>query len=269
MKKEINPDLYRSTYKYYVKYRPDIAEEVIDIIIKHFDIKSTDRILDIGCGTGKVALAMDNACAEISCLDPDPKMLAWTKKITKGSKAKVTCFNGSDKDLERLKNDLGVFKIATICRAFHWMDQEQTLKDLNDLIDENGGVAIFSDNGFWSEPEAWKQTIKTITQKYLGEKKNNGEDRFKNPERLWTDIVAHSAFKFVETCEVKIIRNWNVESIIGCVFSYSSSAPYFFDKQINKFKKELKSALLSINPKGEFQETATWTIVLASKKPLS
>jgi 2-polyprenyl-3-methyl-5-hydroxy-6-metoxy-1,4-benzoquinol methylase len=259
---------YEGTYEYYAKYRPDIPKEVINLIINHFNLELNDRILDIGCGTGKVSLAIDGKCAEMICIDPDLEMLEWAKKVTKDSKAKLTWLNYSDKDLGKLKKELGIFKIATICRAFHWMNQDQTLKDLDDLINEDGGIAILSDKGFWSGEDEWQKTIKRITQKYVGEKKNNGEDKFKSPERPWNDILAHSTFKFIKTYEVPTIRDWDIESIIGCVFSYSSATPYLFGNQIDKFKEEIKNALLSIKPKGKFQENSIWSVVLASKKPL-
>jgi len=78
--KEIDIELYKGTYEYYAKYRPGIPKEVIDIIVEHFDIKTTDRVLDLGCGTEQVALVMDSRCGEMVCLDPDPEMLKWAKK---------------------------------------------------------------------------------------------------------------------------------------------------------------------------------------------
>lgn len=259
---------YEGTYKYYAKYRPSIPEEVIDLIINHFDIKTNERVLDIGCGTGKVSLVLNNKCDEMVCLDSDLEMLEWAKKATKNAKIKITWLNYSDQDLEKSKKELGVFKIAVFCRSFHWMSQESTLKTLDDLIEENGGIAIFSDKSFWSGEEEWQQEIKRITQKYLGEKKSNGEERFKNPERLWNNVLNHSTFKFIKSYNVPIVRSWDIESIIGCIFSYSSSAPYLFNNQIDNFKEEIRNALLSINSEGKFKEDSVWSIVLASRKAL-
>lgn len=115
-------ELFGGTHKYYAKYRPGIPEEVISIIVKHFNIKPSDRILDIGCGTGQVALAMEGKCGEMVCMDPDPEMLKQAKKDTKIPKLKLVWINRDAKDLGDLKKDVGTFKVATICRAFHWMN---------------------------------------------------------------------------------------------------------------------------------------------------
>jgi len=66
---------------------------------------------------------------------------------------------------------------------------------------------------------------------------------------------------------VPIVRSWNVESIIGYVFSTAVAAPYLFGNQLDGFKEEIKSVLLSINQKGVFQEDAIWSIVLGSRRP--
>lgn len=258
-----NSRLYRGTYEYYVKYRPPIPKEVIDIIIEYFDIKPTDRILDIGCGTGQVALAMEGRCGEMVCLDPDPEMIKWAKKATRNCKIKLVWVNCKAEDLGKIKGKLGLFKVATSCRAFHRMDQDWVLKELDGLIEKDGGVAVFSDWVLWKGKQGWQRAIKKILQKYLEGKKRPG----KKLEERWENILARSVFKFIKIRDVQTIRNWDVKSIIGYILSTAFAAPYLFGNQLGRFKAELKTTLLSINPKGEFQENAVWSIVLGSKKP--
>jgi len=263
---KITSELYNGTHKYYVKYRPRIPKEVIDIIVEHFDIKLTDRVLDIGCGTGQVSLAMEGKCGEMVCLDPDPKMLEWAKETTKDSKVKLTWLNYSAEDLGKIKEKLGAFKLATSSRAFHRMNQEQVLKDLDELIEKDGGVAVFSDRVLWSGDEEWQRTLKEVIQKYLGEERRAGKGTFKVSDELWENILARSVFRFIKTRDVPIARSWDIENIIGYVLSTAFAAPHLFGDQLDRFKKETKNTLLSINPKGVFQENAAWSIVLGSKK---
>jgi len=260
------PELFSGTHKYYAKYRLGIPEEVINIIVKHFNIKPSDRILDIGCGTGQVALAMEGKCKEMVCMDPDPEMLKQAKRDTKNSKIKLTWINRDAKDLGDIRKEAGTFKVATICRAFHWMDQEQVLKDLDGLIDEDGGIAVFGDWSIWTGPEVWQRAMREVVQKYLGKERRAGNKIFKQSDERWEDIIASSSFKFIKIKQVSIVRNWDIESITGWLFSSSFARPDYFGNQLPAFKKDIKNTLLSLNSKGVFQEQASFAIILASRE---
>ena len=105
-----------------------------------------------------------------------------------------------------------------------------------------------------------------VIQKYLEKEKHSGKEKLKESDELWENIFARSVFRFIKTHDVPIVRNWNVESIIGYVFSTAFAAPHLFGEQLNRFKEETKNILLSINRKGVFQENAVWHMVLGSKK---
>ena len=238
---------------------------MINIIVKRFNIKPSDRILDIGCGTGQVALAMDGKCREMVCMDSDPEMLKQAKKDTKNSKLRIIWINRDAKDLGGLKKEMGTFKIATICRAFHWMNQQQVLRDLDGLIDGDGGIAVFGDWSIWTGPEVWQRAMKEVVQKYLGEERRAGDKTFKQSDERWEDIIARSSFECIEMRQVSITRNWNIESITGWLFSSSFARPDYFGGQLPAFKREIRNTLLSLNPKGVFQEQTSFSIVLASR----
>lgn len=260
--------IFSGTYEYYAKYRPGIPKKVINVIVEHFNIKSKDRVLDIGCGTGQVAVAMDGKCGEMVCLDSDPKMIEQAKAMIKRSKTKLVWINRKSEDLGKIRKELGVFKIAVICRAFHWMDQNQTLKDLENLIIEDGGVVILGDKSIWTGKEKWQQAVKKVVQKYLGKERRAGEKTFKQSDESWEDLIARSSFKFIKVYDMPIVRKWNIESIIGWLLSSSFASPDYFGNKLDLFKKDVEKALLTIDSKGVFKETTNWSIIMASKKLL-
>ena len=261
------PHSFRGTYDYYIEFRPRIPEKVINIIIQYFDLCPTDRILDIGCGTGQVALAMDGRCKEITCLDPDPEMIVRAKEMTKDSKTKLTWINKRAEELSEIKEKLGSFKLATSSRAFHRVNQDQVLKTLDSLIEQEGGISLFSDRTIWQGQEDWQGELEKIVKRYSkDEKLSNGNQK---PNGSWEDSLSRSKFNYVITRQVSITRSWSIEGIIGYVFSTSFANPYVVGNKLNQFKKEIKDKLLSTNPEGKFQEKAVWSIVLGSRRPLT
>ncbi|MCD6550089.1 class I SAM-dependent methyltransferase [bacterium] len=259
--------LFKGTYKYYVKYRPEIPEKVIQVIADHFYLKITDRILDIGCGTGQVARAFKEKCKEIVNVDADPEMLRWAKKITKSCKTKLVWVNCRAENLMKIKDKLGVFKIATCSRAFHHMNQEKVLENLDRLIKQNGGVALFSDRALWNGKRRWQKILKEIVEKYSNKVKSFSRERsYKTSNALWENVLRRSVFKKVKTYEISVVRKWDIQRIIGYLLSTSVCAPPLFGNKIDDFKEDVRKTLFSLNPKGIFQEKAVWSVVLGSRK---
>ncbi|MCQ1535728.1 class I SAM-dependent methyltransferase [Methanosarcina sp. KYL-1] len=259
--------LFCGTYEYYAKYRPNVPEEVVQIIIEQFDIKPVDRVLDIGCGTCQMAIAMNGKCNEMVCLDSDLEMLKQAKRELErmNLKQKIVLVNCYAEDLIKRKNEFEIFKLVTICRAFHWMDQNKVLTDLDSLISEDGGIAIISDGSFWTGEEEWQNAVKKVVQKYLGKERRAGKGTFKESPEPWENIISRSAFSVVESKEVEIVRTWTVESIIGWLFSSSFASPKYFGNKIEKFKKDINETLLLINPDGVFNEHDHFNLILASR----
>ncbi len=80
------------------------AERVIDspfskIVLDHLDLRKTDRVLDVGCGPGTLALPIAERAAEVTAIDYAPGMLSR---------------------LQRYAEERGLSTIRTICCA--WQD---------------------------------------------------------------------------------------------------------------------------------------------------
>jgi ubiquinone/menaquinone biosynthesis C-methylase UbiE len=49
-------NVFTGTAWFYARYRPDYPDEVIDLLRERFRLSETSRVLDLGCGTGQIAL---------------------------------------------------------------------------------------------------------------------------------------------------------------------------------------------------------------------
>ena len=60
---------------YYARYRRGYPQEVFDTIISRFALTLSSEILDLGCGTGNVAIPLAERGFRIHAIDPESEML--------------------------------------------------------------------------------------------------------------------------------------------------------------------------------------------------
>jgi hypothetical protein len=58
----------------------------------------------------------------------------------------------------------------------------------------------------------------------------------------------------------------DVSSIIGCIYSTSSSVRALFGDDAERFEEELSRTLLDVNPSGVFSERVETEVVIAPKR---
>ena len=80
--------IYGDTAHYYTRYREDYPQDMIDNIMHEVGKKKFNRMLDMGCGTGKSAFAFHKHFKEIIAVDIDEKMIQEAVRISKKKKIK-------------------------------------------------------------------------------------------------------------------------------------------------------------------------------------
>jgi ubiquinone/menaquinone biosynthesis C-methylase UbiE len=128
-------DLFRGTASYYARFRPAYPDELIAHLVERYGIDDTSRVLDLGCGTGQLALPLARFAGEVVGMDPESEMLAVAAELARERGIdNVNWVLGSSADLDRRKVDIGTPQLVVIGRAFHWMDELRTLGSLYDLV---------------------------------------------------------------------------------------------------------------------------------------
>lgn len=121
-------DSFEGTEAYYAEHRPGYGEEAIRYLRERFGLDGESRVLDLGCGPGTIAIPLAAHGGEVVGMDPSEAMLDQAReRASAAGRQHVKWVLGSDADLDA---DLGTFRLTTIGRAFHRLDQQRTLDRL-------------------------------------------------------------------------------------------------------------------------------------------
>jgi ubiquinone/menaquinone biosynthesis C-methylase UbiE len=264
-----NPkNVFSGTARYYARYRPGYPDEVFQLLRKKFSPDHFSRVLDLGCGTGQVALPIAPFVSEVIAVDPQMEMLEETGALAAaGGIQNIRWIPGESGDLPQMAAAIGEIDLTVIARAFHWMDREQTLKDLYPLTRPGGGAAVISDSGPRDGMKLpWKEVIDRAVKCWLGEVRKAGtQGAYSHPTKRFDAYLKESAFRNLETALIQVERTWNLDQIIGYLYSTSSSSIPVLGNKKAPFEAEVRAGLQKLEPPGQFKEPVTIEILMAWK----
>ena len=260
--------LFKGTAGYYAQYRPGYSDRFFSYVVKEFHLDGTGRMLDLGCGTGQLSLVLAKHFERVVAMDSQPEMLKEGK--ARAMRAGVKNIVWLNKGSGDLRPSMGKFRLVTIGRAFHWMDQKKTLAMLYKMIEPGGSIVIIGErnsDSIWQPKSRWKKAAKATIQKYLGEARRAGQGTYEVTGKKFADFIRESPFKKAAgfySEDTKII--WSVREVVGFLYSMSFSSRALLGKDAPAFERDLKKALLKANPSGKFIQKTCWRGVIAKKK---
>lgn len=251
-------DRFQSNIPYYAVHRRDFPNALVEEVIRRVGVSNKDRILDLGCGTGRltVQLARSNA-AEIVGMDPDPAMIAIARENAEAAKSDIHFMEGSSLDLS---SNLGEFKLVTMARSFHWMDRISTLTALDKLVAAQGAVVLLSEAPEVARENRWKKVVGDLQCEFPGGALRGG------PKHHAT-VLLDSAFSSVEQFGIIQRLPTNIDGIVGHAFSLYRSSPKVLGDQMYNFERELRRRLREMSPSGDFSEVIHFG-ALISRRPI-
>ncbi len=262
-------DLSKGTASYYARYRYQFPAKFFRHLVERCGLDGQGCLLDLGCGTGQLAIPLAAYFHEVIGLDPEPEMLEQAALEAENTGAtNIRWVEGGSADLADLQDKLGTFRLVTIGNSFHWMDQAATLKKLDELVDPGGGLVITgasSGSLFTEAPdtEGWQTTLQQLLRKWLGETRQAGSSTYRPPDELFEQILARSPFSKVELFEMEDLRYLNIQDIIGLLYSTSYSSKAVLGGNQVGFEQEVRETLLKLNPSDKFTEQVHIETLLA------
>ncbi|NEN07288.1 methyltransferase domain-containing protein [Diaminobutyricibacter tongyongensis] len=156
-----------TTAQYYAEYRRDLPMEQVRALAAHIGLRADDIAVDLGCGTGQIAVPLATHCAAVIAIDPEPDMLAGLRARRA---ERVLCVLGDDHDLPRLSVPLtGPIGLVTIGNALHWMDERSTLSAAASILRPDGAIAIVTQGPpLWLGPAPWQTRVREALESLYG-----------------------------------------------------------------------------------------------------
>ncbi|GLW90653.1 class I SAM-dependent methyltransferase [Actinokineospora globicatena] len=150
---------------FYDRYRRGYPGEVVDAVVRAFGLTGADVVVDLGCGTGQLALPLAARVRAVVGVDPEPDML--TRAAAHGV-PNATWVLGKDSDLPALRAVTGPVAAVTVGQALHWMDHEVLFREIAATVRPGGGIAIVT-NGtpLWLQDSDWSRALREVLEQWF------------------------------------------------------------------------------------------------------
>jgi ubiquinone/menaquinone biosynthesis C-methylase UbiE len=258
-------DTFKGTAYYYSRFRPGYPQAFFDLLVEVFHLDGSGRLLDLGCGTGQIAVPLARLFAEVVAMDPEPEMLAEAQRVIgEAGAGNVTLVEGGSSDLEAFVDQIGSFRLVTMGSSFHWMDREATLDVLSRMVEPGGGIVVASAGSLWTANAPWCQAVKATVQRWLGEGRRAGSSTYADPLERHEAVIERSRFGPCRTHILRHRQDWTVDQVADYLYSTSFSSPHVLGERRDAFEKDLRETLLRLDPGGRFTEDVSLEVHLGT-----
>ncbi len=224
MKEKItSQDIFKSTSVYYARYRLGYPQELISYLKKELTLDGTGTLLDLGCGTGQLALQLSPFFKDVDAVDASSEMIDQGR-VAAATKAilNINWYVQRAEDINRLTNEAVLYDTVTIGNAFHHMDREVTLKLLDNLVKDHGCLVIlYSGESLRNRNTPWKKRLAELIEKYVGEKEQVQKMIAIQEKKNDREILKQSTFSDVRYFQHTYPLVWTMDSILGHLYSTS------------------------------------------------
>jgi SAM-dependent methyltransferase len=166
---DLGKTVFNDVATLYDHVRPGYDDDVINKIVCYSGLPNDGRILEIGCGTGKITMPFAAMGFRIVALEPAPAMAALAiKKCQSFPNVEIL-----PESFEDWKIQYCSFNLLVSAQAFHWIEPLAGCAKAADALRSGGALALV-----WHQ-DASKDTLfhkktQAIYDAYLfGEKKND------------------------------------------------------------------------------------------------
>jgi SAM-dependent methyltransferase len=258
----MDPDFRGEVADFYHKYRRGYPPAVIGMVVDAFKLTRDDVVIDLGCGTGQLALPIAGRVRAVAGVDPEPGMLARARQAADEQGIANVCWMiGADTGIPAIRALLGSQRAGavTIGQALHWMHHDDLFQALTRLVRHGGGVAVIT-NGtpLWLQDSAWSQALRRFLEHWLGATTTATCGTDAASQRRYCDSLTAAGYD-VQEASVEYTSDLDLEQLVGGIYSALSAGQIPPPDQRPLFAEQVRRAL---QPHERFTEHVRVTLLL-------
>ena len=250
----------------YRRYRRDVSEKVIGDLASRAGWSEGDCVIDLGCGTGQVAVPLASRVGSVIACDVEPDQL-WQLRARLRDEAVINvvpCLLG-DAELGALATVTSRMSVSglVVANALHWMDERTLFAGLPRLLRPGGVLAIITHGPpLWLGDAPWQRAVRRLVEELLGPVSaacGSDENAVRSREVALLDAGYRVDVQRHET-DYEIDSGW----VLGHLLSAVSADQIDDDMATN-----LGRLIEQVVPPGSTERVATSTITASIPQPRS
>ena len=161
------------TAEHYRHSRRDVPDAVVDELVGRLGLDAGDTAVELGAGTGQVAIPLAARVGTVWALDPEPDLLTPLRRRTDDEAvANVLCLLPSDRELPELARAMGHGSCAllTLANALHWMAAPAVFAACHRLLPPDAAVAVITHGApLWLGDSGWARALRRFVESRTGQ----------------------------------------------------------------------------------------------------
>lgn len=259
----MTPPIFTGTAEYYARYRPVYPDGMLTDLVDLSVGPHGRRLVDLGCGTGEVALPLSASFDTVTAIDIDPDMVAIAeRKATERQISNVAWTVGA---AESLDLPAGSTDLVVAGSSFHWMDRELLAGRVRTWLTDTGVFGLLGGGSdVWDERAPWHAVAVRTIREYVGERRRAGNQPFVAAGRH--DSYLERAGFVLESRQYTAEKIWTADEIVGYLYSTSFCNPVMLGDRKAAFEATLRDRLRELSPAGSYPETLAFHCLVARPK---